>query len=215
MINIYHQINGQERDLIAPYKSRGYSVRGPARILGWPVSSISRELKRNSFKGKYYVAIAAQAKAVERKSKVNSHPLIVTTGWLEKYITIKLRSGRSPEQIAGRLKLKSGKLQVCHETIYSYIYQEENITGDLRQFLSRHHKKRRKWSGRRVHRDHIEHRVSIHDRPEVIDQRTRFGDWEDDTVEGKGHKDGVYATIERLPRFYVIRKVFQIVLDPR
>lgn len=210
MINIYHQINGRERDLIALYKNQGSSVRGIAWTLGRPVSSISRELKRNSFKGKYYVAIHAQAKATGRKSHVNSHPKITNTRWLEKYIRLKLRSGWSPEQIAGRLKLQSGKSQVCHETIYRYIYQAENLQEDLRQFLSRHHKKRRKWSGRRVHRGQIERRVSIHDRPEAVNTREEFGHWEDDTVEGKSHKDGVHTTIERLSRFYIAKKVDRI-----
>lgn len=210
MNDIYHQISGQERDLIALYKNRGYSVCGIARILGRSVSSISRELKRNSFKGKYYVAIAAQAKASGKKSKVNSHPKISSIKWLERYIRLKLQSGWSPEQIAGKLKLQSGKSQVCHETIYRYIYREENPREDLRQFLSRHHKKRRKWSGRRVHRGQIERRVSIHDRPEAINTREEFGHWENDTVEGKSHKDGVHTAIERLSRFYVVKKVDRI-----
>lgn len=210
MIIIYHQITGQERDLIALYKNRGCSVRGIAGKLGKSVSSVSRELMRNSFKSKYYVAIHAQAKAAGRKAKENSHPKIATTKWLEKYIRIKLQSGWSPEQIAGRLKLKSGKSQVCHETIYRYIYQAENLKEDLRQFLPRHHKKRRKWSGRRVHRGQIERRVSIHDRPETINTRDEFGHWENDTVEGKGHKDGLHTTIERLSRFYIARKISRI-----
>lgn len=210
MINIYHQLSATERDLIALYKGQGLSVNEIAKKLGRHSSSISRELKRNRFKGKYYVAIAAQNKTVVRKSKVNSHPKIASRKWLERYIRLKLQSGWSPQQIAGRLKLKSGKSQVCHETIYNYVYQEENLKEDLRQFLSRHHKKRRKWSGRRVHRGQIERRVSIHDRPEVINQRKKFGHWEDDTVEGRGHKDGLHTTVERFSRLYLARKISRI-----
>ena len=210
MIHIYHQLSDIERDLIALYKGQGFGVNEIAKKLDRQPSSISRELKRNSFKGKYYVAIAAQNKAVERKSKVNSHPKIENTKWLEKYIRLKLRSGWSPEQIAGRLWKESGKHIVCHETVYSYIYREENLKEDLRQFLSRHHKKRRKWSGRRVHRGQIDRRVSIHDRPKAVDRRKEFGHWEDDTVEGKGHRDGLHTTLERLSRLYLARKISRI-----
>lgn len=181
-----------------------------AKKLGRFASSISRELKRNSFEGKYYVAIHAQVKAGERKSKVNFHPKIASTKWLERYIRLKLQAGWSPEQIAGRLKKESGKKIVCHETIYSYIYQENNQKENLREYLVRHHKKRRKWSGRRVHRGQIIRRVSIHDRPETINRRKRFGHWEDDTVEGKGHQDGLHTTVERVSRFYLVRKVSRI-----
>lgn len=210
MICIYHQISASERDLIALYRGRGLGVKRIAKILGRSHSSVIRELHRNSFRGKHYVAIHAQAKSVSRKSKANSHPKIAALKWLEKYTRLKLQAGWSPEQIAGRLKKESGKNIVCHETIYRYIYREENHKDDLRQFLPRHYKKRRKWSGRRVHRGQIDRRVSIHDRPEEINQRKEFGHWEDDTVEGKGHKDGLHTTLERLSRFYLAKKVAAI-----
>ncbi len=185
-------------------------VKRISKILGRSHSSIVRELHRNSFLGKHYVAIHAHNKSVSRKSKANSHLKITRTKWLEKYVRLKLQSGWSPEQIAGRLWKESGKHIVCHETVYSYIYREDNLKEDLRQFLHRHHKKRRKWSGRRVHRGQIDRRVSIHYRPALINRRKKFGHWEDDTVEGKGHKDGVHTSVERLSRFYRVRKVSRI-----
>ena len=210
MICIYHQITDSERDLIALYRGQGLGVKRIAKILGRSHSSIIRELHRNSFLGKHYVAIHAQNKSVSRKSKANSHPKITSTKWLERYIRLKLQSGWSPEQIAGRLWKESGKHVVCHETIYRYVYREENLQEDLKQFLPRHHKKRRKWSGRRVHRGQIERRVSIHDRPKSVDRRKKFGHWEDDTVEGKGHRDGLHTTLERLSRLYLAKKVLRI-----
>lgn len=179
-------------------------------ILDRSFVTISRELRRNSFQGQHYIAINAHNKAVCRKAKANSHPKIASLKWLDRYIRLKLRSGWSPEQIAGRLKLESGKSVICHETIYGYIYQEDHKKDNLKEYLTRHHKKRRKWSGRRVHRGQIIRRVSIHDRPESINARDQFGHWEDDTVEGKAHKDGLHTTIERLSRFYLARKVCRI-----
>ena len=196
--------------MIALYRGRGLGVKRIAKILGRSHSSIVRELHRNSFQGKHYVAIHAHHKAVARKSRANYHPKIATTRWLEKHIRLKLMSGWSPEQIAGRLKLECGKSVICHETIYSYIYQETIPENDLREYLARHHKKRRRWSGRRIHRGQIIRRVSIHLRSEMIDSRKEFGHWEDDTVEGKGHKDGLHTTLERLSRFYLALKISRI-----
>lgn len=210
MICIYHQLSDTERDLIALYKGQGFGVNEIAKKLRRDPSTISREAKRNSFKGKYYIAISAHNKAVIRKSKVNSHPKISSLAWLEKYLRLKLQSGWSPEEIAGRLKLEMGKTIVCHETIYTYIYSQENRKENLVEFLVRHHKKRRKWSGRKVHRGQIERRVSIHNRPEIINTREEFGHWEEDTVEGKGHKDGVHTTLERFSRYYAAQKISRI-----
>lgn len=211
MIDIYHQITGSERDLIALYRSKGLGVKRIGQVLNRSHTSILRELHRNSFQGKHYVAIHAQNKSVSRKSKANSHPKITSIKWLDKYIRIKLQIGWSPEQIAGRLrKHNHDKTVICHETIYKYIYQKDNHQDNLVEYLLRHHKKRRKWSGRRVHRGQIIRRVSIHQRAKFIDKRKQFGHWEDDTVEGKGHKDGVHTTIERASRYFLARKVDRI-----
>ena len=117
---------------------------------------------------------------------------------------------------------------ICHETIYAFIYQEKtdltkqglinqslldarlavhnqaititDCSRPLYEYLRRGQTKRRRKSGRKVHRSRIPDRVSIHLRPEVINQRTEFGHWEGDTVEGRGHRDGVHTEVERVSR---------------
>ena len=81
MISIYHQLTGNERDLIALYKGKGWGVKRIAHILKRSPSSILRELRRNSFLGRHYVAIHAQDKSTTRKSKANSHPKIPSIKW--------------------------------------------------------------------------------------------------------------------------------------
>jgi len=61
-----------------------------------------------------------------------------------------------------------------------------------------------------VHRAHIPDRVSIHERPEAINNRAVFAHWEGDTIEGKGHKDGVHTEVERMSRFVMAMKVAAI-----
>ncbi|MDP1679340.1 MAG: hypothetical protein Q8L02_04345 [Candidatus Nitrotoga sp.] len=47
----------------------------------------------------------------------------------------------------------------------------------------------------------IKNRVSIDERPEIVDQKTRIGDWEGDTVIGKNHKGGLVTLAERKSRY--------------
>lgn len=124
---------------------------------------------------------------------------------------------------------------ICHETIYAFIYKEKtdltkqelisrslldqrlathnqaitvtDFDRPLYEFLRRKQTKRRKKSGRKVHRSHIPDRVSIHQRPETINQRTEFGHWEGDSVEGTGHKNGVHTEVERVSRLIGAKKV--------
>jgi len=101
-------------------------------------------------------------------------------------------------------------MRVCPETIYSFVYSEEFKHRKFWEYFPRGHKKRRKWHGRKVKSASIGHRVSIHDRPEIIDENTQFGHFEGDTVEGKGHRDGVHTEVERVSRKFFVKKIDSI-----
>ena len=47
----------------------------------------------------------------------------------------------------------------------------------------------------------IKNLVSIDERPEIVDQKTRMGDWEGDTVIGKNHKGELVTVAERKSRY--------------
>ena len=126
-----------------------------AKRLGKDPSTIGREIARNSYKGKVYVAIHAQQKAEESKVAARKrHPL--KNKDVYQYVLKHLRMGWSPEQIAGRLKHVEHPDDSCwhisHEPIYQFIYSKENKQ-----------KKRKVRSGRKVHRSRISDRVSIPD----------------------------------------------------
>jgi len=101
-------------------------------------------------------------------------------------------------------------MRINPETIYSFIYSDEYKYRRFWEYLPRGHKKRKHWHGRSVHKSQIPKRVSIHDRPEVVDQNSQFGHFEGDSVEGKGHKSGVHTEVERVSRMYFVRKVNNI-----
>ena len=199
------KISPQERDEIARLKAEGCSVREIARRLGRNAASISRELKRNRF-GEHYVAIHAQAKAFKRKSKAG-HRQPLKDPKIYSYVLEKLRFGWSPEQIAGRLELEEGTKVISHESIYQFIYAEENKEKKWWEYLRRKQKTRRKKYGRKTQKGKIPGRVSIHERPEEVETRNVIGHWEGDSVEGKAHRGGVHTQVERKTRLLLAAKL--------
>jgi IS30 family transposase len=205
----HKKLSSDERDLIALMKGRGESIRNIAIYLGRSPSTINDELKRNSLKSGEYVAIHAQGRANERKAKGRKrHPLKNETVYA--YVIEKLREGWSPEQIAGRLRKEHGGTVICHETIYRFIYSDQGKKMGLSEYLPLKRTKRRKKRGRRVHRSRIPNRVSIRERPFEASSRSEFGHWEGDTVEGRGHKDGIHTEVERVSRLLLAVKVKQV-----
>ncbi|WP_318490429.1 IS30 family transposase, partial [Photobacterium leiognathi] len=53
----------------------------------------------------------------------------------------------------------------------------------------------------------IKNAVSIDERPSIVDNRERFGDWEIDTVLGKHSTGAIVTILERKSRFYLAKKV--------
>ncbi|NCN03903.1 MAG: IS30 family transposase, partial [Candidatus Pacebacteria bacterium] len=180
----------------------GESLRAIARRLNRSDSTIRDEIKRNRF-GEIYVGVDAQAKAEKRVIRARTrHPLKNKSVY--GYVLKKLRSGWSPEQISGRLKLKKPDnpyWNIHHETIYRFIYAEENKVKTLWEYLPRKQKKRKKKYGRKSQKVRIPDRVSIHDRPSEIENRKIFGHWEGDSIESKAHRGGMHTEIERKTGF--------------
>lgn len=210
-MNKHHhkKLQALERDQIALWRGQGVTQREIARRLGRSVSTINDELRRNGHAQAGYVAIHAHQRATERKSGAGKrYPLKDPVTYA--FVTEQLRHGWSPEQIAGRLTKKHPDQHIHPETIYRFIYAPENQARQRWEYLPRQHRKRRRHRGRKHHRGHIPQRVSIHDRPTVINDRLAFGHWEGDTVEGKGHRDGLHTEVERRSRFLMAEKVARI-----
>src|SRR3989344_869362 len=211
----YNRLSPFERDRLAIWKAEGVSNGVCAVRLRRNVSTIGRELKRNSWQGTHYVAIHAQGKAGRRETQKAHGKHELKNPDVYTYVTERLRWGWSPDQIAGRLRVDHPKDHYRHistETIYRWIYQSEQVNGEQPwyEYLCRKQKKRKKYKGRKVHRSHIPDRISIHERPAVANKRKQFGHWEGDTIEGKGHKSGVHTEVERMCRKVKAEKVDSI-----
>jgi IS30 family transposase len=110
----------------------------------------------------------------------------------------------SPEQISNWLRLEED-IHVSHEWIYQYILRDKKRGGSLHRHL-RCQKLRKKRYGSPDRRGQIKGRVSIDERPSVVNERSRIGDWEADTVIGKQGCAVLVTLVERKTRFSVIGK---------
>jgi len=195
-----NKITAQERDLIAVWRGQGISNKEIARRLGRHPSSIGREVQRNSFRGKHYLGLHAQARSERRKMMARKrHPL--KNKDIYSYVLDKLRDGWSPEQIAGRLKKdhpEDSHWCISYETIYRFVHQPKNRHLMLWEYLRRKQKRRVTKGGRKAKKSGIPDRVSIHKRPSEVDRRKVPGHWEGDSIVGKGHRTGLHTEYERV-----------------
>lgn len=206
------KLTSTDRKLLARWKEDGLSNKQCAKRLGRAVSTIGRELQRNSFKHLFslklvYEPIHAQRLALARKNKAFKAKRFLKNPDVYGYCIDHLQQGWSPEQIAGRLRLEhpdDSYWHICHETIYGFIYSRKylfNRDHPLWEYLRRKQKRRRKQGGRKAYRLRIPDRISIHLRPAIIDQKIEPGHWEGDSVVGIGHLSGLHTEYERVFSF--------------
>ena len=170
-----------------------------ASAIGVHKSTISRELQRNKEeKSGIYDCSTAQEKSRERQ-KTRARFRRLTEGMLEAIVT-KLSMDWSPEQISGDCRVR-GIDCVSHETIYQMIWSDKASGGTMYTHLRRKGRRKAKRGAKNQYRGLIPNRVDIDDRPSVVDEKTRFGDLEGDTIIGKNHKGSIVTINDRLSGF--------------
>jgi IS30 family transposase len=197
----YNQLTRDQRYQINYWKAMGLNGKEIAHEIGVHKSTISRELKRNGCEHSYRPK-QADEKAMSRKAKTK--PRITESTW--ELVEEKLRDDWSPEQVSGWLKRYG--IRISHEWIYRHILVDKHSGGNLYIHL-RCQKKRRKRYGKYNKRGMIPNRISIEERPKVVELRERLGDWEVDTLVGKGHRGALVSLVDRKSRFTLIRPVGQ------
>jgi IS30 family transposase len=189
----YIQITQEERYHIYAYKKAGFCPAEIAQMLGRDKSSIYRELNRNKGERGYRPKQAHEKASHKRQTACKA---IKMTSGLVNLIESKISEDWSPEQISGWLQ-NEHSLQISHERIYQHIWSNKRKGGDLYKHLRRQGKKYQKRSNGKTSRGQIKNRVSIDERPAIVDCKVRVGDWEIDTVIGKGHKGALVTLVER------------------
>ena len=197
----YTQLTQEQRYQIYALKKMGHNQTQIAKCLEVHKSTISRELSRNQGQ-RGYRPKQAHSKAMKRRVK-KAQCRITAEIWA--YVEEKLRLDWSPEQISGWMK-RYEKDTVSHESIYQYVYADKRAGGDLYKHL-RCQKKYRKRYGSKDRRGKIPNRVSIEQRPEVVEEREGIGDWEADTIIGNRKKQAIVTLVERKSRFTLMEKV--------
>jgi IS30 family transposase len=171
----------------------GCAKKDICRAIGKDKSVLSRELKRNSSKRGYWAKLANDY-ANERKERFRRQRKF--TEELKGYIIKCLTEEQwSPEQIVGDAKRRGMKM-VSTERIYQFIREDKRDVGTLWKHC-RHRLKHRKRpvGGRKVI---IPDKVSIDERPTVVNEKQRFGDWEIDTIAGPENNGAILTATERL-----------------
>lgn len=202
-----------EREILYGGLKERLSLREIGRRLKRDHTSLSDELKRNikygnCYFGNKYLPCKAQALADKRTLRQRQKaPLKNPEIFL--YVRKKLRSGLSPETIAGRLTIDHPGEYIDDETIYRYIYSKGMRRYKYWQYLTLQRKKRMAKNGRKVRRDgKIPGSISIDLRPKEVDLRNTLGHWETDNVIGKQtDKTALSVTVERLTRITIITKL--------
>jgi transposase, IS30 family len=198
----YNQLTQGLRYQIAILKKAGKNQKDIARLVNVSPSTICRELQRNTGK-RGYRPKQAQRKA-ETRRKLAVKPLKMTLAVID-LIEAKLGINWSPEQVSGWMKQEQG-IAISHERIYQHIWTDKSDGGTLYQHL-RHSGKKRKQYGSKDKRGQIRNRVSIDDRPLIVSEKTRLGDWEIDTVIGKNHQGALVTIVDRVSKLTLIKKV--------
>jgi len=162
-------------------------------------STISRELKRN--KGvKGYYAREAHDMSVSRKKIAKKAKKM--TSYLKFCISQKIEQDWSPEQIAGYFR-KHDIAHISHQTIYAFIEQDKQRGGKLFKKLRHASKTHRKRYGSTDSRGQIKNKTMIDERPKIVDEKSRIGDWEIDTIIGKNHKGVIVTAVERKSKYAI------------
>ena len=189
----YRHLSLVERHYIELERKRGKSFGEIGLTLGRSQSTISREVQRNTGKRGYRHQQADKFSSFRHAEKNKAIKLTLP---ITSIITEGLKADWSPEQIVGKLKA-DGVVALHHETIYQYILVDKKRGGTLYTHLRHQNKTYRKRYGSSNNRTGIPNRVSIEERPRIVDNRQRIGDWEADTIIGKKHKGAIVTMDER------------------
>lgn len=200
-----------ERQIIELMLRNGRSHRRIAKVLGRDRRVIDKEVERNMPAGRPYTATLAWKLIGDREAK-RCRKKLQKDEPLRAFVVEQLKQELSPEQIAGLLKTEPpvsvvGK-SITPESIYQYVYSGDGRFGGLYKHLRRHRKKRKKRGVRKHRKTHIPERISIHDRPTLIDKKKRFGDLECDLLESpRSDKNALSVHYERKSQLVKLHRV--------
>jgi transposase, IS30 family len=178
----------EERGFLYRSKKKGKSNTEIAELMGRHPSTIGRELRRNTGQ-RGYRPKQAQRLANERRL-ASRRPHKMADPDVHQYVQDGLEEYWSPDQIAGRVRRdfpRAPALWLSRQTIYDWINNQAPQWQKLLRRGGRPPEKRGK----------LTDCVRIDGRPDVINKRRRYGDWEGDTIVGHGRRSALLTLVER------------------
>ncbi len=198
----YTQLTQEQRYQIYGLRQAGSTLCEIARQMCRHRSTISREIRRNSGKKGYRPAQAHRFAQERRDAAVSKR--ITGEDW--EHVERLIRFDLSPEQAAERLWLEQG-IRISPEWIYLFIYADRAGGGDLHSHLRSQKPYRKRYGSGQDRRGQLKDRVSIDERPVIVDRRSRLGDWEGDTIIGGKRQGALVSLVDRKSSFTLIDKV--------
>ena len=198
---MYKQLTSEQRYTISVLLQNRTKQKEIAKAINVSPSTVSREIRRNSGVRGRYNWETAQANAVQTKRKKPGNHSI-NRDVMEEARHLLVTEQWSPEQISGVLA-KDSKY-ISHETIYRMIRKDKAEGGTLYKYCRHKLKRRARPVGSR--RISIPNRTSISERPAEVDGK-RFGDFEMDTIVGRGNHGAIVTLIERSTSMLFMRKL--------
>lgn len=217
----YTHLSEKDRYKIEALLESKETVGEISLLLGRNRSTLHREIKRGTIRRiqtdltekKKYRANVAQADYTKRCPNRERPLKIGKDRQLEEHIRTKITQDHfSPDAIIGEIKAKGLKFQgmICTKTLYNYI--DAGIFSGISHQDLWEKSKQKKRSYKTVVRVTTKNRraQSIEDRPQEINDRSEYGNWEGDTVKGcRGSKAALLTLTERKTRQQIIMKVSQ------
>ncbi|WPY96874.1 IS30 family transposase [Limimaricola variabilis] len=205
----HRELDLRERRLLEDLLQAKMSVANIAARLSRHRSTIYREIQRNRFEDSElpqlsgYYGMLAQKRAAERRHR--RRKLIRMTALREAVID-RLKAGWSPEQIAGRLRFEEHRSTICHETIYAFVYSQDGRSQGLARHLPERRRQRKPRYARRPRSLVFPLERAIQNRPDHVNDRSGFGDWEGDLMIFRKElgKANVASLVERKTRYAVL-----------
>jgi IS30 family transposase len=197
----YTQLTREQRYQIYILRKAGHLQNFIAKELGVHPATISRELERGRGRRGYRPKQADEWASVRKRKRYRARINAPTWTLIESLV----RQDWSPEQVSGWLA-KEKQSSVSHERIYQYIYADKARGGTLFHHL-RCRKRRRKRYGSYDRRGQMPNCRSIEERPSIVEQRKRLGDWEADTIIGQNHQQAILSLTERKSKLCLLKKV--------
>ena len=208
-IMAYSRLTLKEREIIYKHLAQGHTQKYIALLINRHPSTLSREIRRDKKnRYNYSPSIAEEHAKIEYQSCRRKLKIIRHTQ-LANFIEEKLGLRWSPEQISGFLSKNSKDyldMQVSHETVYKYIYNQEDRFHRKKLISLLRQKRRYNFSRKKSHarKPGIVDAVPITERPEEVEKKQTPGHWEGDLVIGGYGKSAIGTLVERVTKYILI-----------